>query len=144
MITYKKGDLFTAPKDAILAHACNGQGVWGAGVAAIFRKLFPDEYVMYNKACMAGVVGGELVMAGRVACLITSPDFGSNKDGIQEILANTEVSFKKLLRIAHREIHMPKINSGIFGVPWHLTEQVVLKCIKEYPGDAPKVVVWEL
>ena len=42
VIKYIQGDLFThsipSSKKIILAHACNTQGSWGGGIAAIFRK----------------------------------------------------------------------------------------------------------
>jgi len=36
------GNLLTAPHGAILVHACNTLGSWGAGIALAFRGKYPE------------------------------------------------------------------------------------------------------
>ncbi|KAJ5207616.1 hypothetical protein N7449_001995 [Penicillium cf. viridicatum] len=45
------GDLFDAPNGAALIHACNCQGVWGAGIAREFRERYPAAYEIYRNHC---------------------------------------------------------------------------------------------
>ncbi len=148
MIIYVPGSLFDAPAGSILAHACNGQGVWGGGIALAFKNLYPAEYRLYYRACRDGVVDGDLVMANNVACMITSSGYGPNRDPIESILNATRVSFRSLLEEAvksGKEIHMPKINSGIFGVPWHLTEKVLVDVLTKFDeenGTKTNIYVW--
>lgn len=148
MIEYRKGSLFDAPAGAILTHACNAKGEWGSGIAWEFRNKFPNEYAIYHDACAAEKnprdTVGKCIMAGRVACLVTSLGYGKEVDGELSILQATETSFYDLLRSVDPdvEIHMPRINSGLFRVPWHRTEEALKGVLRLYPGR--KVIVWEL
>ncbi|KKY29179.1 putative ladp-ribose 1 phosphate phosphatase [Phaeomoniella chlamydospora] len=46
-----KGDLFDVQEDAVLIHACNCQGVWGAGIAKEFKKKYPKAFGIYKAHC---------------------------------------------------------------------------------------------
>ncbi|KAJ5188086.1 Appr-1-p processing [Penicillium cf. griseofulvum] len=46
------GDLFDAPNGAALIHACNCQGVWGAGIARAFYERYPAAYKIYRNHCL--------------------------------------------------------------------------------------------
>ncbi|KAJ5382226.1 hypothetical protein N7517_000137 [Penicillium concentricum] len=46
------GDLFDAPNGAALIHACNCQGVWGAGIARAFHGRYPGAYEIYRTHCL--------------------------------------------------------------------------------------------
>lgn len=48
MITYKKMSLFDAPKETIIVHACNSQGMWGSGIAKPFAQNYPVSYESYK------------------------------------------------------------------------------------------------
>lgn len=50
MITYTKGDLFEAQTEAIV-NTVNTVGVMGKGIALQFKQRFPDNYIIYKKAC---------------------------------------------------------------------------------------------
>ncbi|CAI7600047.1 unnamed protein product [Penicillium glandicola] len=46
------GDLFDAPNGGALIHACNCEGVWGAGIARAFRERYPAAYKIYRNHCL--------------------------------------------------------------------------------------------
>lgn len=50
MITYTTGDLFEAQTEAIV-NTVNTVGVMGKGIALQFKQRFPDNYLVYKKAC---------------------------------------------------------------------------------------------
>jgi O-acetyl-ADP-ribose deacetylase (regulator of RNase III) len=50
MILYVKGDLFQSPAQ-VLVNTVNTVGVMGKGIAAEFRRLFPEMYEQYRKLC---------------------------------------------------------------------------------------------
>ena len=63
-----------------------------------------------------------------------TPSYGDNR---QQILAHTKTSFEDLLlQVAKHagqhsgskmpELHLPKINSGLFNVPWEMTKKTIL------------------
>ncbi|KAL2038964.1 hypothetical protein N7G274_008304 [Stereocaulon virgatum] len=51
IITERIGDIFSAPPNSILIHACNARGSWAAGVALAFRKKYPAAYKIYHDHC---------------------------------------------------------------------------------------------
>ena len=181
MIRYTKGDLFqltktTLSRPLLIAHACNCLGIWGGGIASVFKTRYFSSYELYHTYCHsfqsptellgtslllpvssndAGFVNGlkdQLI----VVCLFTSI-IGQETE--KEIAKNTESAMLDLKRklqnpslienaisrqiienynkqildadgkpdMFQYTINMPKINAGIFGVPWSLTEKALEK-----------------
>ncbi|MCJ1469869.1 ADP-ribose 1''-phosphate phosphatase [Pseudocyphellaria aurata] len=109
-ITEQTGDIFSAPANSILIHACNAKGVWGSGVALAFKKKFPIAFKVYVDHCnpqfveSANLAQHQSSLAGTallippstprekhwVACLFTSVGYGRNVDPIERIVTNTE------------------------------------------------------
>ncbi|KAF2451305.1 hypothetical protein P171DRAFT_425822 [Karstenula rhodostoma CBS 690.94] len=167
------GDLFAAPDDTVLVHACNTQGSWGAGIAKEFRKRYPEAFRLYEEHCLLThhprknpvSTGTCLVIppietkrgARRhwIACLFTSAKYGGNKDSKDTILANTAPAFKHLLvqlnnhaRVrsigpAIQEVRMCQINSGLFSVKWDHTKAVLEAVLASDTGHL-KVHVYSL
>ncbi|KAF7172534.1 hypothetical protein CNMCM5623_004726 [Aspergillus felis] len=46
-----EGNLFHAPDDAALIHACNCQGSWGKGIAKAFKDKYPAAFAIYRSHC---------------------------------------------------------------------------------------------
>lgn len=132
MITYIKGDLFSSPSDRLLVHAVNCQGIWGSGVAKIFARYYVDEGVAYKAICdfykikRESPIGTALVING-VGCLFTSYGYGAEVDPPTDILKNTELAMQDLVSKTTMKLAMPKINSGLFKVPWEDTEKILNK-----------------
>ena len=138
-VTTIKGDLFNAPKGSIIIHACNTQGAWGAGIAKDFAKRFPkarDLYSWYCKEYGPSLLGTCLLLpAGdhTIGCLFTSKSFGRFVDKPDRILASTKLAITDLIRqyVLKKPLHTCKINSGMFGVPWSDTKDI----LKESEAD---------
>ncbi|RCK65043.1 ADP-ribose 1''-phosphate phosphatase [Candida viswanathii] len=145
IIKYIQGDLFTHAippgKKIILAHACNTQGSWGGGIAAVFRKKFPKANLDYSQYCHVhhNLLGKSLLIQSDqpsilIACLFTS-DFNQSPHQIVEYTKQSLLDLEKLLSSYNDletidgkvVINMPKINAGIFGVPWEDTEEALKK-----------------
>lgn len=139
---YRTGDLFDAPKGSYLAHACNCTGRWGSGIALQFRQKFPKSYKQYHEFCKSRKVKpGEVLICDeengyRVVCLFTSRGWGETVDKPRKIVDATKYAIGKLPTDA--PIHMPKINSGLFNVPWEHT------AILFFDYDDIDITVWEL
>ena len=129
-IKYIKGDLFGAPNNSILVHACNAKGRWGSGIAAQFAKKFPQAYDIYKTHCKENsesILGSCILISSRdeyrpdIGCLITSKDYGLNVDSPEQILKATKSAITDLIKknMSGKEICMCKINSGLFRVPWY-------------------------
>lgn len=152
MIEYKQGSLFDAPKNVILAHATNPYGVFGAGIAKIFRERYPKSYLCYVDACQKQDMTGGLFVAPAehghlMACLFTSKGYGNGKSAERDILAFTRTSVDFLLKYASKynlEIHSNKFNSGLFSVPWEKTEAILKELLDMEQYKGVEWVVWSL
>jgi len=135
-----KGDLFKAPKGSIIIHACNCKGVWGSGIAKQFAKKFPKAREQYTKECMekgSSLIGTALLIpAGDyiIGCLFTSKNYANNVDSPDKILKATEKAVADLIKqnTEDKEMHMCKINSGLFKVPWKRTKKILKSFNKEF------------
>ncbi len=140
MIIHKKGSLFDAPQGSYLAHSCNCQGIWGAGIAAEFAKRFPKSKEEYARYCRMfdDVIGTVFVSSEKVVCLMTSKGFGGERARTQDIIYQTILALRSFLGKLPEtvtEVHSNKFNSGLFGVPWPDTETVLRGSIDCYrPG----------
>jgi ADP-ribose 1''-phosphate phosphatase len=144
MIKYSKKSLFNAPKDTLLVHACNAQGVWGSGIAKEFKEKFPLAYEDYNDFCTvkAVSVGNALICDDKVVCLLTSRSYGKDVDKPGTILVNTVLALNDLLNDnmtrecwLGRKFASNKFNSGLFNVPWEQTEQILNHFVEKYNLD---------
>ncbi|KAF1955695.1 hypothetical protein CC80DRAFT_525891 [Byssothecium circinans] len=169
-LTYHKGDIFAAPPQTLLIHACNTQGSWGAGIAAAFRTRYPAAYKVYRDYCLKRhdpktnpIPTGTCLLIppcettnGKpkhwIGCLFTSAKYGKAKDKPDVILSNTAPAMKELLGEAKTvtkdgkgvgEVRMCMINSARFGVPWERTVEVLEGIVVE-EGWADSVEAWSI
>ncbi|KAF2709093.1 hypothetical protein K504DRAFT_468299 [Pleomassaria siparia CBS 279.74] len=167
-LTTHFGDIFWAPPNTVLIHACNTQGSWGAGIAARFRSIYPEAYATYWRYCVKDhdpktnpVPTGSCLLIPPcetgaksrrhwIACLFTSAKYGKAKDKPNAILRNTGPAVKEMLqqvRDAKRDgkeiagLWMCKINSARFAVPWARTVKV-LEDIEVEEGCIGDIQVW--
>ncbi|KAF7186502.1 ADP-ribose 1''-phosphate phosphatase [Pseudocercospora fuligena] len=145
-LTESTGNIFSAPPNTLLIHACNTEGSWGAGIAAAFKSHYPSAYEIYHDHCHMN--GGELWKKALlippqsddkhehfVGCLFTSRSKGRKKDSPAQILGATGPAMRDLMRQVRNlendegkkveEVRMCKINSGLFAVKWEKTKGVL-------------------
>ncbi|KAF2459095.1 hypothetical protein BDY21DRAFT_339746 [Lineolata rhizophorae] len=144
-----KGDLFNAPDDTVIIHACNCLGIWGSGIASEFKKKYPAAYKEHFEYCKVHKENPEELRGTAqliapcedsggpchyVGCLFTSTRYGKSKDAPVEILSATEQAMMHLLELVTKsiaegnnisELRMCLINSGKFGVPFAETSRVL-------------------
>ena len=164
LITKNIGDLFNAPDNSILIHACNCRGHWGGGIATAFRRHYPMAYKRHRMYCGSASSLNDLLGTAQliapcekdgkkhyVACLFTSRRFGLAKDSPSDILAATETAMKDLMAQISKlspqgmpvsEIRMCRINSGLFNVPWKETKELIQGI--QVDGQDMHIVAWEL
>lgn len=187
------GDIFSAPSNTLIIHACNCQGSWSAGIAAAFKKHFPSAFKVYAARCRShdasSLLGTALLIPpasltneaatgsgaprinGKipqskaktkqeeqhlVGCLFTSNYYGKRRDSPAKILGATGPAMRDLLaqvkqwNASHGDgekvgrVRICKINSGLFGVPWEETVEVLEGIEVAEDGETVKEVeVWE-
>ncbi|KAI4721551.1 hypothetical protein E4T48_02165 [Aureobasidium sp. EXF-10727] len=143
-LSERKGDLFTAPPNTLLVHACNCLGSWGAGIAAAFKKTYPDHFALYTAHCKSKTPNTLLSTCYLIppqpsgpkhwiGCLFTSRKYGRGKDSKDDIMDSTDAALQNMLeQLEDLEkqpagIWMCKINSGSFRVPWSQTKAMIEK-----------------
>lgn len=138
-LIYRTGSLFEAPPGAVLVHACNGQGVWGAGIAAQMKVRFPAAFEKYRLRCVStpwarlrGVAQVSYCSPFWVASLLVSEQYGARRDSPERVVEATWAALRGLLApeswgvsARPREFHSPRISAGLFGVPWESTAAVI-------------------
>ncbi|KAF2645398.1 hypothetical protein P280DRAFT_465247 [Massarina eburnea CBS 473.64] len=169
-LSYHKGDIFSAPPQSLLIHACNTQGSWGAGIAAAFRTRYPAAYKVYRDYCLKThnpvtkpVSTGTCLLIppcettnGKpkhwIGCLFTSAKYGKMKDKPDVILQNTAPAMKECLaqaKVAVKdgngvgEVRMCRINSARFAVKWERTVEELEGIVVE-DGWKDNVEVWSI
>lgn len=152
-LIYVKGDLLkTKGLGGYVVHACNCQGVWGAGFAAQLKAVCPYAFDYYKKA-VSYYKPGRIIVSPKpitephqVVCLLTSKGYGKNKDDVETIKIQTTTAVLDLFREIDLgylvEVHSPKINAGLFGVPWEDTERILLNLLSRFSNI--KWYVYEL
>ena len=153
-----KGDLFANKQQCdVLVHACSCTGSWGAGIAKEFEKRFPrakaghDKFLQKCRMMRMESLGKSYLSplesdkkdwkVHTVGCLFTSRGHGKAKDEPGVILDATMYAIEDLLRDIEASvpgdqpisIASPCINAGLFGVPWHLTREIILRALWEHP-----------
>eukprot|EP00897_Mesotaenium_endlicherianum_P005423 jgi/Mesen1/4909/ME000245S03964 len=135
-LLHRQGSVFDQVPDdkTILVHACNCKGNWGAGIAKEFANRYSASYEEYKKVCSSkeGVdLIGTYLNASGIGCLFTSIGYGRKRDPPDEILEFTKLAVEAMLaELAPTvTIHSPRINAGLFCVPWEETEEVIKACI---------------
>lgn len=142
-LTERIGDLFTAPPDFLLVHACNCVGSWNAGVALAFQKKYPQAYSVYQAHCAArtpnSLLSTCLIIPPQsgaqynhwIGCLFTSRKYGRGKDSKEDILESTDSALQDMLEQLEelkkkpKGVWMCKINSGSFKIPWMQTKKLI-------------------
>ncbi|KAK5115645.1 hypothetical protein LTR85_009816 [Meristemomyces frigidus] len=159
------GDIFNAPPNTLIIHACNCEGSWGAGIAKAFADNYPaacDKYADHCDEHADNLFGHALLIPPSkeddgaaihfVGCLFTSRSKGRKKDTPTRILGATGPAMRDLLEQVREwnakaaddgekvgEVRMCQINSGLFNVPWKKT-RTVLEGIEVGEDDDVKVV----
>lgn len=156
MIKYLKKDLFTAPRGSIILHATNCKGVWGNGIAKTFAQKYPKAFREYKMECdkKGETLAGKTLLIPTVnytiGCLFTSRRYGIFKDNTHTILENTAKAVVDLITQLNNqaktnvyEFHLPKINSGLFAVPWPETERL-LKQLDDAATNQGYKITWNV
>ncbi|CAK1358170.1 unnamed protein product [Cercospora beticola] len=154
-LNHSISNIFSAPPNTLLLHACNTEGSWGAGIALAFKKSYPSAFETYRDHCRLTpsdeLIGTALLIPPSeeddsdsskhfIGCLFTSVSKGQRKDSPDKILRATGTAVKDLVKKVGEwndeqkekkvgEVRMCKINSGLFGVKWERT-QAVLEAIE--------------
>lgn len=72
MIRFVKGNLLESSAQA-LVNTVNTVGVMGKGIASQFKEAYPNNYIVYKKACKDKLIRGRFyVLNSRTKCIWNS------------------------------------------------------------------------
>jgi O-acetyl-ADP-ribose deacetylase (regulator of RNase III) len=125
MIEPSQGDLFHADAEA-LVNTVNCVGFMGRGIAAQFKRAFPDNFTAYAAACKRGdvqpgrmlvVPTGKLVGPRYVINFPTKRHW-RGKSRIEDIESGLSALIEEVERLGLRSIAVPPLGCGLGGLEW--------------------------
>ena len=146
-IEQTKGDLFDSGCEA-LVNAVNTVGVMGGGIAAEFKRRFPDYFEDYARGCeaeriRAGFVDSyetELEQPRFIISFPTKAHWKNPSDltciwkGLQDLRAEIE-------ELAIKSIAIPALGCGLGGLDWAGVAPLLLDALVNLPDC--RVVIYE-
>ena len=132
------GNLLKADVDA-LVNTVNTHGVMGKGLALQFKKAFPDDFHLYERACKKGeIVPGKVHVIPRLAEPRFIINFPTKKhwrqpsrieyirDGLKDLIEQTK-------KLEIRSIAIPPLGCGYGGLDWSDVRPLIVKAFEEVP-----------
>jgi O-acetyl-ADP-ribose deacetylase (regulator of RNase III) len=129
---FTKGNLFQADTEAIV-NTVNCEGIMGRGIAAQFKRMYPENFKAYQKACKnREVVPGkmftfEIVQLNGPRFIVNFPTkrHWKGKSRIEDIESGLAalVSEVRLRRIA--SIAIPPLGCGLGGLNWNIVRPLI-------------------
>lgn len=144
MLRLTRGDLLQADAEA-LVNTVNTVGVMGRGVALQFKRLFPENYEAYRKACESGrfdvgmVFTYDLKRIGVPRYVINLPTkkHWRGKSKIEYVESGLHALAAELCRLGIKSVALPPLGCGLGGLRW----KDVLPRIESVLGALPDVDV---
>lgn len=139
MIEPGSGNLLDANADA-LVNTVNTDGVMGKGIALQFKKAFPENFALYERACRNGEVKvGEVFVCRTV---LPAPRFILNfptkkhwrnpsrlsyvRDGLVDLVA-------KVRDLSIRSLALPPLGCGAGGLDWAEVRPLIVQAFAALP-----------
>lgn len=140
MLHFTSGDMFETPAD-LRVNTVNCVGVMGAGVAAAFKKRYPEMYRDYVRACKNGEVQpGRLhiwkTLTGEWVVNFPTKRHWKEKSRYEDIEAGLVELRKYLAAQGSVRMTLPALGCGHGGLSW----EKVAPLIEQYLGDLPAEV----
>lgn len=154
MIQYKCGDILQEDAEALI-NTVNCVGIMGRGIAAQFKKAFPDNFKAYAAACKKGEVRpGNLFVFDRET--LTNPRYIINFPTKQHWRGSSKIEYidvglRSLLEVIRRygihSIAIPPLGCGLGGLHWPDVKARIARALQTLPDVSvsvfePSEVIW--
>ena len=146
MITFKKGDLFVSGA-ATIVNAVNCVGVMGGGIAAEFRKRYPDMYQDYRKVCdNRDLYPGDLHIwfENDFPTIVNFP----TKDEVvkDSKIEYIELGLPNLAELIEEykipSIAIPALGSGLGGLDWKDVKPLIMAALQDLDCEVMLYEPW--
>lgn len=148
MIEFKVGNILNEHVDAVV-NTVNCVGIMGRGIAAQFKRLYPTNFTIYERACKHGEVQpghmftvevSQTVLPHLVINFPTKRHWKakSKVDDIQAGLADLsrEITTRDLKSLA-----IPPLGCGLGGLDWNVVRPLIVEMAEKHPEC--KIVIFE-
>lgn len=140
MIEYRTGNILTDESEA-LVNTVNCVGIMGRGIALEFKKAWPENFKLYEKACKLGEVQpGRMFVydTGRLApprYIINFPTkrHWRGNSRMEDIEAGLVDLIEVIRYRGIRSIAIPPLGSGLGGLQWPAVRQRIEQALAEVP-----------
>lgn len=137
MITYVAGSLFNSPAQ-VLVNAVNTHGVMGKGIAAEFKRRYPEMFADYHQQCKLGMlqIGMLWVYKSPGKSILNFPTKKHWRDPSKPeyIEAGLERFSTEYAQLGIRSIAFPALGCGNGGLDW---ERVIKPMMEDYLNKLP-------
>jgi len=138
-----KGDLFSAPDDAI-GHGVNIYGLMGAGVAKVIHNKFPATYNTYWTHCATAqlkpgtnLITGESRGAGIKYIFNMATQIAPGSDARYDLVELCFLEARVQLEyLGVESIAIPRIGCGIGGLDWDKVKTTIEKVVSDVEVNA--------
>lgn len=143
MIRFVKGNLLESQAQA-LVNTVNTVGVMGKGIALQFKEAYPNNYILYRKACKEKLVHvgsmfitSEKNMLGEEKIIINFPtkttwrkpsEYSYIKEGLIDLKS-------KIVEYGISSIAIPPLGSHNGGLDWNVVKQMILDQLSDVDCD---------
>lgn len=148
MIRYvEQSDLFESDADA-LVNPVNSQGFMGKGVAAEFKKRFPEIMRPYRQACISGsLIPGKIMLCQLIAeldwfewkapkiLLFPTKDHWRSKSKLEWIDKGLSYIGNHYQQWGIRSVATPQLGCGLGGLRWEDVQPLIEKHFEHDPLD---------
>lgn len=114
------GDIFENAPDVWLVNPVNCVGVMGAGLAAKFKKLFPENFAAYKRVCDNKQMTLDFMFIYPSQRIINFPTKFHWKDEskLSHIAAGLMDLFRSISIFQMEEVAVPALGCGLGGLHW--------------------------
>ena len=137
MIQYINGNLFTS-NAKVLVNTVNTVGVMGKGIAADFKKYYPDMFSEYKRRCLNNELNiGDLFLyktSNKWILNFPTKKHWRSPSKIEYIEAGLKKLVEEASNLQITDIAMPKLGCGNGGLDWETeVKPIVEKYLKKSP-----------
>ena len=140
MIEFTEGDILRADNDAIV-NTVNCVGVMGRGIAAQFKRAYPENFRVYQAACKRGELqpGRMLVFevpdARQRRWIINFPTkrHWRASSRLADIECGLDALSDEVRRRNIRSIAIPALGCGLGGLVWDEVRPLIEKTFTAFP-----------
>ncbi|MDD2943806.1 MAG: macro domain-containing protein [bacterium] len=148
MIEFKQGDILHEDVE-VLVNTVNCVGVMGRGIALQFKKIFPENFKFYEKACQQGQMRPGQMLVYQTGQLI-NPRYIVNfptkrhwrgKSRIQDIKEGLTALAEIIEKLKITSIAVPPLGCGLGGLEWSEVRPLIVDALQSL--DGVRVIIFE-